>query len=218
LGRVTQSSKDWLSPDNRNLWVVHSLLEQGASGGKAANLAFLSAVRAYLGRASSEALVETFLTVGLADVNFESGTALKMAVGAGEIRFLGTLLSRGANEQTLACAFYEAATAELGEETALALIDVLARGNKTVPGFKAAIPSLGPLIRDCLASHPESPKLVRRLVDLGCKPDQTIQAQLYYDCVPEPCTPLLWALCPSTESWRPVSSTALEALIKAKGV
>jgi hypothetical protein len=218
LDTVTQRSTTWLSPDSRNLWLIHYLLEHGAKAGSYANLAFLRAVPAYLAGSSSEALVETFLTVGLADVNFQSGAALKMAIRAGNVGVFKMLLSRGANKETLVHAFHEAITCPLDEDTALAFIDILACGNDTVTvsDFKTVI-RLGSPIHDCLAVHPESAKLVRRLVDLGCDPDGLVQAELYDGRGLELCTPLLWALCPSMERRRPVSSAAIEALIKAKG-
>lgn len=218
LDTVTQRSTDWLSPHSRNLWLIHYLLEHGAKAGSYTNLAFLRAVSAYFAGSSSEALVETFLTVGLADVNFQSGAALKMAIRAGNLGVFKMLFSRGANRETLVHAFHEAITSPLDEDTVLGLIDILACGNGTVTvsDFKTAI-RLGSPIHDCLAVHPESAKLVRRLADLGCDPDGQVQAELYDGHGLEFCTPLLWALCPSTERQRPVSSTAIEELIKAKG-
>jgi ankyrin repeat protein len=216
LGEVVECSEDWLAADNRNLWVVHSLFELGAKGGEHANRAFVRAVDAYLAGVTSEALVKTMLCVGAADVGFQSGIVPKMAIRAGNVSFFQMLISQGADRVCLSQAFHEAVSAPLDEGTALSLLDVLELGNSVVPDFKATIPNLASPIRECLAAHPESAKLVRRLHDLGCDLDAREPALLYRGCGLEPCSPLLWALGPRVQGKPIISSAAIEALVKAK--
>ncbi|KAK0735350.1 hypothetical protein B0T21DRAFT_411986 [Apiosordaria backusii] len=219
LGAIIQSSKDWLALDNKYLWLIHHLLEWGAKGREQANHTLLIAIEEYVMKRCSDALVETILSVGHADVNFQSGKALKLAVWAGNVEVFRMLLSRGASMETVESVFFEVMVAPLSEESALSFIDILtlADGPSSVKGFKKIIPRLRAPVRGCLTAHPDSVKLVKRLIKLGVNFDVEEPTVLYGDgCGPELCTTLLWSLLPPQQGRRPIEPGVIQLLIEAK--
>ncbi|KAK4173670.1 hypothetical protein QBC36DRAFT_359397 [Triangularia setosa] len=216
---VIQASKDWLAPNNKYLWLVHDLLEWGGRGSEQANHTFLIAIEEYLLNRSSDALVETILSVGHADVNFQSGKALKLAVWTENLDVFRMLLSRGVTMKTIEDVFFEAMIASVSEDTALLFIDILtsADGLSCVKGFKKVIPQLRAPVRDCLMAHPGSIKLIKRLIKLGVNFDVEEPTILYGNkCGPELCTTLLWSLIPPPQGRRPIEPGVIRALIEAK--
>ncbi|VBB75508.1 Putative protein of unknown function [Podospora comata] len=221
LQGVVQTSKDWLAPDDKYLWLIHDLLTWGGRGGEQANHAFLIAIEAYLMHRCSEAMVETILSVGHANVNFQSGEALKLAVRAGNTEVLRMLLGRGATVDTIEGAFFEVMVTSLTEETALLFIDIVTSSDcsNVVQTFRKTIPQLRAPVRECLVAHPGSIKLVKRLIKLGVEFDATEPTALYgSDYGPEPCTALLWSLLPRPPGSRPIEPSVILALIEAKVV
>ncbi|RYO80341.1 hypothetical protein DL764_009908 [Monosporascus ibericus] len=215
LAVVTNDGSDWLLPDSRNLWLIHSLLEWGAEG-DAVNLAFLEAVNAYAEDRTSVDLVDTFMTVGAkADVNFQDAEALKIAIRKGKAPLLKRLISGGASKEAVSLAFAEAITTPLEEGVVLSLVNVLMKNEGPKPDVKALLDGDKPPIFMCLATHPESSKLVKYLAEVGCDLQATIETQLYDDefVDPEPATALAWALC---QPEMRISSQAIKALIDTK--
>jgi hypothetical protein len=214
---MIEHSPDWHSPDDRNLWVVQLLIERGASG-KPVNIAFLKALDAFTSKHASRNLLDTLLDDGAADVNFRLGEALKIAIRGGDAGLLEELASRGASRETITHAFSEVILARLEEGKLLELIKVLVdREPATRPDFKKPPPNWYPIF-DCLAAHPESVKLLNRLIELGCDVEAEIPTKLYDTTGVEPATALLWALSQpeSSGTQRPYSVT-ITALIDAKG-
>lgn len=209
-------SQDWHSPDDRNIWLIQSLLELGVNG-EPVNLAFLKAVSAYCSGLATEELLDMLLDDGAADVNFQRGEALKIAIRAGNASLLIKLVSCGARKEALTHAFSEVIISPLGEDVALELIDVLTAGKEpnNRPDFKATLRNQRPLIFDCLAVHPESAKLVSRLVQLGCDVDARYETRLYGGI--ESVTALAWSLTQCKGTIPIVSSAAIGALIDSKG-
>ncbi|KAK4183256.1 hypothetical protein QBC35DRAFT_456473 [Podospora australis] len=218
LMAVIQASKTWLSPSNDRLWLVYHLLEWGAKKSQEANVAFLEALDAYLAEKASEALVETLLSVGGVDVNFQCGEPLKMTVRASNVTVLKMLTTRGATTESMIQAFYESVTFPLAEDKALALLDVVTsdKGPECAKSCKQAIPSLRSPIRECVAAHPQSAKLVKRLAGLGCDIDVKQPTSLYETLDLEDCNTLLWTLCPLEKNPAAVSTDVIAALVKAK--
>ncbi|KAK6522466.1 hypothetical protein TWF281_003027 [Arthrobotrys megalospora] len=212
---VTQSTDDWLSTDNRNLWLIHSLLEWGAQG-ESVNVAFLKAVDAYSQGHASEELIDTFLTVGSkADVNFQSGAALQIAIRYGNPLLLKKLAAHGATQEIITLAFAETIIAVLEEEdVVLSLIDVLSKNKEVKPDYKTPPDGYQPALFACLAAHPKSAKLVERLIKLGCDTEAQVDTFLYDDeeLDSEPATVLAWALSQGTF----IDSVAINALIDGK--
>ncbi|RYP66702.1 hypothetical protein DL770_008757 [Monosporascus sp. CRB-9-2] len=215
LRGLVECSQDWYCSDNRNLWVIHSLLEWGAKG-EPVDLALLNVVSAYIAGRASETLLDTLLTVGGANVNFQLGEVLKVAIRSANSPLVKKLASHGANKETMTHAFAEAIMAPLDEGDVLDLISILAtvNGHENGPNFKAVSPNGHPSIVNCLTTHPESVKLVKRMAELGCDIDATFEIHLYDSL--EPVTPLTWALLRENQGHHRVSSAVFEALIGAK--
>ncbi|RYP60579.1 hypothetical protein DL771_010470 [Monosporascus sp. 5C6A] len=215
LRGLVECSQDWYCSDNRNLWAIHSLLEWGAKG-EPVDLALLNVVNAYIAGRASEALLDTLLSVGGANVNSQLGQVLRVAIRSANSPLVKKLASHGATRETMTHAFAEAITAPLHEGHVLDLISVLAtvNGHENGPNFKAVSFNGYPPIANCLATHPESIKLVKRLAELGCDVDATFEFRS--NDILEPVTSLTWALLPETQARHRVSSAVLEALIDAK--
>jgi hypothetical protein len=215
LRDITKHSRDWHLPDDRNIWLLQLLLEWGAHG-KSVNCALLKAVSCFTNGTASETLLDTLLLSDAADVNFRSGEALKMAVRGGNVSLLRKLVKCRADKESMTHAFFEVIVSPLEEDIALGLIEVLAADQDPdrKVDFKAFLPNQRPPIVNCLATHPESAKLVRRLAELGCDVNAQFETHLYD--FSEPTNALAWALC-SCEGRRLVSSVAIKELIDVKG-
>ncbi|KAK0659163.1 hypothetical protein QBC41DRAFT_48303 [Cercophora samala] len=221
LQAVIQTSKDWLTTDDKYLWLVHDLLHWGGRGREQANHAFLMAIDAFLRNRCSEAMVETMFSVGHADVNFQAGEALKLAVRAADVEVFKMLLGRGATIETIEIAFFEVMVTSMMEETALSFVDILTSegGSSTVKEFKKTIPQLRAPIRELLAAHPSSVRLIKRLIKLGVNFDVQEPTVLYgSEFGPEDCTALLWSLLPPRPGSHSIEPAVVQTLIEAKVV
>ncbi|EWC44428.1 hypothetical protein DRE_06796 [Drechslerella stenobrocha 248] len=197
---VTQSSEDWFLPDNSNLWLTHSLLEWGAQG-DCINIAFLKVVDAYSRGVASEQIIDTFLTVGnKADVNFQNGEALQIAIRYGKAPLLEKLATHGATKETIALAFAEAVIVALEEDVVLSLINSLVSKGVAEIDFNAPPEGYQQPLFASLAAHPKAAKLAERLIKLGCNVEAEIDSFLYDDeqLDAEPATVLAWALSQDT--------------------
>lgn len=211
LAGVARQSKKWLSADDRNIWLIDSLLAWGAHG-DCVNLAFLAALSSHVTGGASKMVLDLLLKVGRADVNFQHGEALKIAVRGGNVPLVTHLASNGASQETMTHAFWETISSPLEEGVALELINALVSGKDRVskPTLSVVLPDRLPHIYECLKAHPNSAKLVRRLAELGCDVDAEIVTELYD--VKERANALSWALRPCRGV--PIISTeAIGALI-----
>jgi ankyrin repeat protein len=216
LVTLTQAGKDWLSPDNSHLWLIHSLLEWGAAG-DSVNITLVEALDAYARGLASEDLIDTLLHIGAkADVNFQNGEAVQIAVKYGNAALLEKLASCGATTETLSTAFAEAITTGHDENVLLSLIDVFMNNKGAKPDIKTPPEGYQPPIFACLAAHPQSAKLVKRLAEIECDLEAQIESFTYDDeeLEAENVTALAWALCQPENR---ISSAAIEALIDANG-
>lgn len=216
----SQAPPFWCLEDN--LWLVGDLLASGCDG-LSVNKALLVAVEACAQGIGSETVVEAILTdSGRADINFQDGEALKLAIGAGRISLLNLLLSGGNAQRTvLTQAFASLITTCLDETTMVHLLDAL-QGDECEddePKFDINITlSRGlPSLAACLNVNPGHAELVRRLIELGCHTEAEFQFDLYREDGPgeEPTTVLLWA-CQSLGEGA-VSAAVIETLIAGKG-
>lgn len=215
----------WPSDDDV-LWLVTDLLEAGASS-EFVNLVLLDTIKT--GQATADSL-ETLMMVGdgRADVNFQGGEALRMLVRQGNPKLLNHMLecasqvSASVSQETMTQAFAEAITTDFlkDEKVILEIIDVLVqpRKNTPQPDFKAHLPSYGnraPLFA-CIYAHPNFPKLVRKLVSLGCDLKVETLLPLYDDenVEAEPANLLTWALCLTDENL--IASGTIRELIEAR--
>lgn len=213
LRAVVEHSQNWHLPDDRNIWLIELLLEWGAHGDPV-NLALLKAVGCFTVRTASENLLDALIFK--ADVNFQAGEALIIAVRDGNVSLLCKLVEHGATGESMTRAFHQALISSLAEDTVIGLINVLAEGQDQdrKVDFKAVLPSRFPPIVGCLVTHPKSANLVRRLAELGCDVNAQFETQLY-DCA-ESANALTWALS-LYEHKGLVSSAAIGELIAVKG-
>ncbi|KAF7530889.1 hypothetical protein G7054_g9424 [Neopestalotiopsis clavispora] len=214
LTGVARRANKWLSADDRNIWLIDSLLAWGARG-DCVNLAFLAALSSHITGGASKTVLDLLLKVGRADVNFQHGEALKIAVRGGNVPLVTHLASNGASQETMTYAFWETISSPLEEGVALELIDALVSSKDRVskPTLSVVLPDRLPHIYECLKAHPNSAKLVRRLAELGCDVDAEIVTELYD--VTERANALSWALRPCRGV--PIISTeAIGALIDLK--
>jgi hypothetical protein len=216
LVTVTQAGKDWLSINNDKLWLIHSLLEWGAAG-DSLDLVFLEALDAYARGFTSEDLIDTLLHVGAkADVNFQNGEAIQLAAKYGNVALLEKLTACGATKESLSIAFAEAITAGHDEIALLELIDIFMNNKSAKPDVKVAPNGYQPPLFACLAAYPQSAKLVKRLIQIGCD----LEAQIEYwpyddeDLEGENVTVLGWAL---SQPEKRIASAVIEEIITAKG-
>ncbi|RDL34689.1 Uncharacterized protein BP5553_07817 [Venustampulla echinocandica] len=215
LVAATAAGKDWLSPDNSHLWLMHSLLKWGAAG-DCVNFTLFEALDAFARGLASEDLIDTLLQVGAkAEVNFQNGEAVQIAVRYGKPLLLEKLILCGATAETLSIALAEAITAGLDENVLLSLLDVFMESKGAKPDVKTAPQGYQPPIFACLAAYPQSAKLVKQLVEMGCDLEAQIESFTYDDeeLEAENVTALVWALCQPENR---ISSAAIEALIDAK--
>lgn len=121
------------------------------------------------------------------------GEPVNLALG-GNVSVLRKLVRSGAGKKSITHAFYETIVSPLGEDIVLSLIEVLAASqdpNRNAD-FEEVLPNQRPPIVDCLATHPESAKLVRCLAELGC--DVNAQFMTCLDDFAEPANVLAWSL------------------------
>jgi ankyrin repeat protein len=215
LADIAEHSTNRLFADDRNTWLVDSLLAWGAHG-DSVNQALLSALRGYTNGVASEALLVLLLEVGNADVNFQFGEALKIAARSGNVQLLTYLASTGATKETMGQAFFEALRSPLQEDTVVELTTALLRGEDRTnrPDLNVVPPDRQPAIFECLFAHPNSAKIVKHLAKLGCDLDAEITAELCE--VKERANALCWALRPFEDvSFIPYK--VIETLIDLKG-
>ncbi|KAI0973720.1 hypothetical protein F4678DRAFT_459209 [Xylaria arbuscula] len=193
---IIENSREWHTPDDRNLWLIQSLIEDWGAHGEPVNIALLYALEAYTSKpklASEALIVDTLLPA--ADVNFRHGEALKIAIKGGDLLLLHKLAAHGTSEETMTHAFRAAITARLEEEKVLEVLKVLNdKKFEHRPNLQRGLPSQRPPLFDCLEAHPESVKLVKRLIKLGCEVDAKTHAKLYDSTEQEDATVLMWAL------------------------
>lgn len=204
---------------DENLWLISSLLDWGCDA-NSVNMALISAVKAYVSGGGSETVVEVLLTQsGSANINFQGGEALQIAVRSGKVSLLELLLPSGEVERaTMTRVFASAITSSMEESSMVRILEILARhkgsDNKKV-GFDIHL-SIGrgiPPIAACLEVNPGYAMVVKRLIKLGCDPEAQFRSVLYAEeKFDENTTVLLWA-CRLPK----VSILVINELIDAKG-
>lgn len=222
-GLVVASSA-WAT--DKNLWLPSQLLGWGCDA-NSINTALAAAVKAHIAGGGSETVIEVLLAEsgGKIDVNFQRGTALRAAATAGQVSLLKMLLAAGTLQRATATkVFASVITSRLDETVILRIIDMLSehkdRKGQSV-GFEVNIP-IGPghdlpPIAACLEANPGHARLIKRLIELGCRPDAQFKATLYDKSVKdgsgeETTTVLLWA-CRLPN----ISVPVVEVLIGVKG-
>lgn len=215
LESITKNSKNSKWCEIQCASLVNSFIENGANR-DAVNNALINAVDAAVSGVGTVLVIETLLEASSIDVNFQSGAALRIAIQAGNADILSMLLKSGANLDTVTRSFHQAITFPLNEDTVLRLLDVLSSkgGPSCCPDYHAVTPGHVPPIVCCVATHPTSAKLVKRLAQLGCNMGAEFQATPYD--IEEPATILVRAMMPFPGD-KVASTGVVEALIDAQG-
>ncbi|KAF4462852.1 ankyrin repeat containing [Fusarium albosuccineum] len=201
LMELVNHSAAWKSPDQ--LWLIELLLQR-VSQDQTVNEFFLEAASACAEGKASQDLVDTVFGVceSVVDVNYKHGEPLKRAIRGGHeaaVPLLKLLVESGASSESVAQAFLTIITTTLKEDTTLALLEVLvdyAKATSTSLNVKVTSPEGFPSLVACLASHPSSPKLLKRLIELGCDTETAFWFRMDSEkgAEPETVTVLLWAL------------------------
>ncbi|KAK8105025.1 hypothetical protein PG999_008384 [Apiospora kogelbergensis] len=214
LESITKNSKNSKWCEIQCASLVNSFIENGANR-DAVNNALINAVDAAVSGVGTVLVIETLLEASSIDVNFQSGAALRIAIQAGNADILSMLLKSGANLDTVTRSFHQAITFPLNEDTVLRLLDVLSSkgGPSCCPDYHAVTPGHVPPIVCCVATHPTSAKLVKRLAQLGCNMGAEFQATPYD--IEEPATILVRAMMPFPGD-KVASTGVVEALIDAQ--
>lgn len=216
----------WPSASDDVLGLIEQLLNSGA-GSQYTNDVLLDTVEAECAsNGVVKDVVETLMIVGdgHADINHRNGEVLKIAIRRGNPDLLDHILNCTtqpgpvASKVAMTEAFAEAITTDqLEDDVILKILDVLVkpRTGGHLPDFRALVSKEGkwPPIFSCVAMHPNSPRLVKRLAELGCDMQPETYLNLYDDeeVQAEPANPLLWAVCWAENR---VSLDTVQALIE----
>ncbi|RSL96436.1 hypothetical protein CDV31_013472 [Fusarium ambrosium] len=218
LMSLVKHSEAW--KEESQLELVERLLVRVCHG-QTVNDFLVEAVTACAAGKASQDLIETIISVseGVANVNYNLGEPLKRAVVGGDISLLKKLLEFGALAEALTQAFMAIITTTLEEATTLELLETLMTyKEQSGEGFDVQGISIGhlPPLAACLAAHPKSPRLIKRLIKLGCNTETTFLARLGNEKIAEPesVTVLLWALYPRED--REISTEVILELISTK--
>ncbi|KAK4158892.1 hypothetical protein QBC43DRAFT_223261 [Cladorrhinum sp. PSN259] len=209
-------SDDWKALDNRGLWLIHLLLERGVEQ-QYVNTEFLRAADAYARGDAPGAVIDTFTTVGLrADVNFQNGEPLQIAIRHGSVALLKKLLASGrVTKETMSLAFAEAIISTHEEAVVFSLLEALASIPGAMPDIAVPPEGYQPPLFACLAAHPQSAKLAKQLIDLNCDINAEVEHYLYDDeeVAAEPANVLAWALSLPEKK---IGSAVITTLIERK--
>ncbi len=211
---VTGAGKEWLS--DKNLWLSISLLEWGASG-EFVHLALLEAVEAFCQGQASEDLIDKLLTVGDgADVNFQAGSAVRIAAQHGKIDLLAKLFSYGCTTETVSGALAVAIVSGHSEEYLLAIIDAIVSNPDVRLDVNLVPEGFSHPLFACLLAYPQSTALAERLCGLGCFLESEVEFLTYddEDLPEENVTVLAWTLCQPQQL---ITSEVIDVLIEARG-
>ncbi|KAH8756228.1 hypothetical protein F5883DRAFT_569323 [Diaporthe sp. PMI_573] len=217
----------WPSASDDVLGLVELLLDSGASSEHASDVLLDTVETEGASDKVVEAVVETLMTIGdgHADVNHHNGEVLKIAIRRGKPALLDQILDFAgvsgsfASRDAMTQAFAETITTDQlkDDNIILEVLNVLVkeRNGAPLPDVRALVPSWGNWapIFCCIARHPNSPCLVKRLAGLGCDMEPETYLNLYDDeeVQAEPANPLLWSVCWAENR---ISSETIEALIE----
>lgn len=177
---LTGSGRQWMSFDHLDL--IQLILSHGAAG-QVVNAAMVMAIESLGGDNSPNALMEKLLDLFLAagaDVNYEKGRAVNLAVKQGNVGAVRRLLDHGATRETTTPAFSAAILAGHGEQCLLEIITAFTdgKGGTTYIDFDTPRPGMLPPLFSCLDVYPDSIPLVTKLLALGCKTEQAVVSQV----------------------------------------
>ncbi|KAI0445877.1 hypothetical protein F4803DRAFT_92353 [Xylaria telfairii] len=185
----------WVS--ERGLSVATSLLEKGAKG-DGVGLALITILQQH--DAAPQTVTIPFVNLLLkhgADVNYNHGEALQLAVAQGDTELLARLLSEKPNSETLTLAFPRIFDASLSEDKVHQLLTLFSEHRDGGSQLDAIFeyPGSDPVIVRALSQYPRSIQILEALLDIGFYYDQMITYKVIDDLEEnEPVNLLMWAL------------------------
>jgi hypothetical protein len=172
----------WYSPGG--LDVVRLLLEKGASG-EIVHGALLQAQERFIAGRASEALVDTLLEYK-ADVNYDDGHAVELAVKAGNVALLEKLFNCRPTQRTLSMALSAALISGHSSQKVLNIVNALVGKEGEIADPNFVVPGMDPPIFLALQQYPTSVPVVKRLIEIGCTPETKIRFKVFGEVVSDP--------------------------------
>jgi hypothetical protein len=157
--------------------IIRVLLKGGAKG-DIVDGALLQAQERYLQGRASESLIDALLDFG-ADVNYDEGHAVEMAVKAGDIGLLDKLFNSKPNERTLSRALSVALISGHPVQKLLTIINALLRKKGEIANPNFVVPGMDPPIFLALQKYPTSVTVVERMLEIGCKVETKISFKVF---------------------------------------
>ena len=158
--------------------VLRLLLREGAQG-DVVNAALLQAEEHYLNGYATKSLIEMLLAFN-ADVDYNGGLALELAVKAGDSNLVSVLVGADPSGETLSSALFVAIVCGHPADKLLIIINALsdkdgekADPNYDVPGSRA------PLLYEAIQYYPTSEAVVQKMLEIGSCVDSTIPTYVF---------------------------------------
>lgn len=166
----------WLQTDNFD--TMQLLLDKGAHG-PVVDAALTQAVSAFLETQADEILVDVLLDHG-ADINYQDGLCLDIAVRAGALAVVEKLLKFNPTTSSLSIAFSTALTCDHPVQVVIGLLELLAVKEGTKADVNYMLSDTSPLVL-ALQMYPSSVPLIKRMCELGCEVNAQLTYKVYGD-------------------------------------
>ncbi|KAI8956122.1 hypothetical protein F4801DRAFT_573651 [Xylaria longipes] len=202
----------WVS--ERGLRIATSLLEKGAKGDGVGS-ALVTVLKQH--NAAPQSVTIAFANLLLkhgADVNYNHGEVLQLAVAQSDTELLAMLLSEKPNTEALTLAFPRIFDASVTEDKAHELLTLFSEyrdGNNRLD-VMLEHPGSDPVVIRALSQYPRSIKILETLLDIGFYYDQMTTYRVIDDLEEnEPVNLLMWALL---QPQKKISTGVIDLIIK----
>ncbi|KAI0458749.1 hypothetical protein F5B21DRAFT_404819 [Xylaria acuta] len=181
----------------RGLKIATSLLEKGAKGDGVGS-ALVAVLKQH--NAAPQSVIVPFVDLLLkhgADVNYNHGEALQLAVAQGNTELLAILLNEKPNAETLTSAFPRIFDVSVPEDKVHELLTLFSeyRDGDSQLDVMLEHPGSEPVVIRALSQYPRSIKILETLLDIGFYYDQMTTHEVIDDLEEnEPVNLLMWAL------------------------
>ncbi|KAI0489777.1 hypothetical protein F4859DRAFT_166623 [Xylaria cf. heliscus] len=214
FSRAFRFSDPDLRISERAFKIATSLLEKGAKG-DGVGFALVTVLKQH--DVAPQSVTISFVNLLLkhgADVNYNHGEALQLAVAHGNAELLERLLGVKPNSETLTLAFPKIFDAPVTEDQVhefLILFSEYRDGNNQLD-VMLEHPGSDPVLIRALSQYPRSIKILETLLDIGFYYDQMITYRVIDDLEePEPVNLLMWALL---QPQKKISTGVIDLLIE----
>lgn len=175
FAQAIEVGEKWHSPSG--LDVVRILLEGGAKG-DIVDGALLQAEERFINGRAPEALIDTLLEFK-ADVDFDDGHAIELAVKAGHLALLEKLFSSNPSARTLSMSLSAALISGHPSQKLMKIINALLGKEGEIADPNYVVPGMDPPIFLALQKYPTSNPVVRRMLEIGCRIDTKISFKVF---------------------------------------